>query len=100
MAEGNSSKDIPRGLISRRGLPPGRGARLPSIGKPRDLTLGGVPKKVFTPTIPARRDKSTEKSEVKVESAKEGKERSEKARGRGPTRTLSKLWTICLEMIS
>lgn len=35
--------------------------RLPSIGKPRDLTLGGVPKKVFTPTIPARRDKSAEK---------------------------------------
>lgn len=35
--------------------------RLPSIGKPRDLTLGGVPKKVFTPNIPARRDKSAEK---------------------------------------
>lgn len=35
--------------------------RLPSIGKPRDLTLGGVPKKVFTPKIPIRRDKSAEK---------------------------------------
>jgi len=31
--------------------------RLPSIRGPRDLTLGGVQKKVFTPNIPARRAK-------------------------------------------
>ena len=31
--------------------------RLPSIRGPRDLTLGGIPKKVFTPNIPSRRVK-------------------------------------------
>lgn len=32
--------------------------RLPSLRGPRDLTLGGVPKKVFAPNIPVRKDKS------------------------------------------
>ena len=32
--------------------------RLPSIRGPRDLTLGGVQKKVFTPNIPTRRVKT------------------------------------------
>jgi DNA-directed RNA polymerase III subunit RPC4 len=33
---------------------------LPSIRTPRDLTLGGIPKKTFTPNIPARREKKEE----------------------------------------
>lgn len=38
--------------------------RLPSIKGPRDLTLGGIPKKVFTPKIPVRK---TEQKLVKLE---------------------------------
>ena len=32
--------------------------RLPSLRGPRDLTLGGIPKKVFAPNIPVRKEKS------------------------------------------
>ncbi|XP_052818034.1 DNA-directed RNA polymerase III subunit RPC4-like [Mya arenaria] len=57
MASGDKNPQLPRGLIGRTGTPSGKGARLPSIRGPRDLTLGGVQKKVFTPTIPVRRAK-------------------------------------------
>ncbi|KAL3875731.1 hypothetical protein ACJMK2_033652 [Sinanodonta woodiana] len=62
MASGEDrvSSQLPRGLIGRKGVPTMKGARLPSLRGPRDLTLGGIPKKVFTPIIPARREKSKE----------------------------------------
>lgn len=60
MASGDDPPKLPRGLIGRTGTPSGKGARLPSIRGPRDLTLGGVQKKVFTPNIPARRSKPSE----------------------------------------
>lgn len=60
MASGGDSPQLPRGLIGRTGAPSGKGARLPSIRGPRDLTLGGVQKKVFVPNIPARRSKQNE----------------------------------------
>ncbi|CAG2248734.1 CSNK1D [Mytilus edulis] len=54
-------------IIEWLGTPLGKGARLPSLKGPRDLTLGGIPKKVFAPTIPARKpaeqkDKKTDQS--------------------------------------
>ncbi|KAK3611051.1 hypothetical protein CHS0354_000367 [Potamilus streckersoni] len=62
MASGEDkvSSQLPRGLIGRKGVPTVKGTRLPSLRGPRDLTLGGIPKKVFTPNIPARREKSKE----------------------------------------
>ncbi|XP_060063518.1 DNA-directed RNA polymerase III subunit RPC4-like [Ylistrum balloti] len=66
--------DLPRGLIGRTGVPTGRGSRLPSLKGPRDLTLGGVPKKVFIPTIPAARRDKTKDSHIQDEGTKkEGK---------------------------
>ncbi|XP_045211717.2 DNA-directed RNA polymerase III subunit RPC4-like [Mercenaria mercenaria] len=58
MASDGDPPQLPRGLIGRTGAPSGKGARLPSIRGPRDLTLGGVQKKVFVPNIPARRVKN------------------------------------------
>ncbi|KAI8522223.1 DNA-directed RNA polymerase III subunit RPC4 [Branchiostoma belcheri] len=46
----------PSPLVSRRGR--GTPRRLPSIRSPRDLTLGGVPKKTFTPNIPVRKERN------------------------------------------
>ncbi|WAQ97572.1 RPC4-like protein [Mya arenaria] len=40
MASGDKNPQLPRGLIGRTGTPSGKGARLPSIRGPRDLTLG------------------------------------------------------------
>ncbi|XP_060573277.1 DNA-directed RNA polymerase III subunit RPC4-like [Ruditapes philippinarum] len=60
MASGGDNPQLPRGLIGRTGTPSGKGTRLPSIKGPRDLTLGGVQKKVFVPNIPARRNKPSE----------------------------------------
>lgn len=61
---GNSSKDgedskilIPTSRRSNKPTTSTPSDRLPSLKPKRDLTLGGVPKKVFTPTIPARRTK-------------------------------------------
>ncbi|GIY60148.1 hypothetical protein CDAR_39101 [Caerostris darwini] len=51
--------NLPRGAIGLRGLPVSRNARLPSIRSPRDLTLGTQPKRIFTPNIPARREKKS-----------------------------------------
>lgn len=62
MASGGDNPQLPRGLIGRTGTPSGKGTRLPSIKGPRDLTLGGVQKKVFVPNIPARRNKPSESS--------------------------------------
>lgn len=68
MAEGGrDTPDLPRGLIDRRGTPLGKGARLPSLKGPRDLTLGGIPKKVFTPTIPVRKPAEQKDKKVKSE---------------------------------
>lgn len=83
MADDNTpnSSDIPRGLINRTGTPIGRGSRyglifclysnsvqidvyfvhskndlffrLPSVRGHRDLTLGGVQRKVFAPNLAA-----------------------------------------------
>ncbi|XP_071129660.1 DNA-directed RNA polymerase III subunit RPC4-like [Mytilus edulis] len=91
MAEGRDTPDLPRGLIDRRGTPLGKGARLPSLKGPRDLTLGGIPKKVFAPTIPVRKpaeqkDKKTDQSKQdqgdvkpKVEKEKKGRFGKEKS---------------------
>ncbi|XP_035669959.1 DNA-directed RNA polymerase III subunit RPC4-like [Branchiostoma floridae] len=82
---GNATPSSP--LVARRG----RGAprRLPSIRSPRDLTLGGVPKKTFTPNIPVRKERnkngesSTSKPEQKGKSSKRGEERGRGRGGRG-----------------
>lgn len=67
-----------------------RPGRLPSFRGERDLTLGGArpgansdgsgvkPKKEFKPTIPARRNKAADSSQVKEESSAESN-----GRGRG-----------------
>ncbi|CAG0891133.1 unnamed protein product [Darwinula stevensoni] len=56
-----------RGALSRRGVPLTSSNRLPSFRPPRDLTLtpkvfsvspGTKPKRVFTPNLPSRRDRS------------------------------------------
>ena len=65
--------NIPRGLIGRRGTPAGKGARLPSIRAPRDLTLGGVRKKTFTPNLAARtvsRDKNKDDAKTEAQTVK------------------------------
>ena len=56
-----------RGAMHRRSVPLTSSNRLPSFRPPRDLTLssmalgvspGAKPKRVFTPNIPSRRDRS------------------------------------------
>ncbi|XP_076318061.1 RNA polymerase III subunit C53 [Tachypleus tridentatus] len=93
-AGSSSSSDItslPKGLLGRAGVPLGRGARLPSIRGPRDLTLGGIPKRVFTPNIPTRRDRSKD-ADQKTQSSRpsprggrreRGGDRGRGVRGRG-----------------
>lgn len=89
MSTPSKSADLPRGLIDRKGTPAGRSTRLPSIRGPRDLTLGGIPKKVFTPNIPSRRVKddstsSSPKSEDKSSHRRErNHSRNERGHGRG-----------------
>ncbi|XP_078492707.1 DNA-directed RNA polymerase III subunit RPC4 [Ciona intestinalis] len=61
-------------------------SRLPSLRGPRDLTLGGIKKKTFSPVIPVRKERI--KTEIKEEklSTKQPRikrERSNPARGRG-----------------
>ncbi|GAB6028155.1 hypothetical protein CHUAL_002365 [Chamberlinius hualienensis] len=55
-----SEDAIPRGLMSRGGDIVGQSARLPSLRMPRDLTLGGVPKRTFKPTFAAAQKPKTE----------------------------------------
>ncbi|XP_050391934.1 DNA-directed RNA polymerase III subunit RPC4 [Patella vulgata] len=87
----NNKPDLPKGLIGRKGATPGKAARLPSLKGPRDLTLGGVPKKVFTPNIPARRDKPKEEAttnkQVKQQAGHSRNRSNERGRGRGRGRT-------------
>ncbi|KAK7112153.1 DNA-directed RNA polymerase III subunit RPC4-like [Littorina saxatilis] len=78
--------DLPRGLIDRRGAPAGKGARLPSLRGPRDLTLGGVKKKVFAPNIPVHREKSATREESRDQTdgnQRGGKHKDKRGRGRG-----------------
>ncbi|XP_046352762.1 DNA-directed RNA polymerase III subunit RPC4-like [Haliotis rufescens] len=93
MSDDSKNQGLPRGLIGRRGAPTGKAARLPSLRGPRDLTLGGVPKKVFTPNIPSRRDKPKEddsggappkpQSATKESGRSRGRGGRERGRGRG-----------------
>lgn len=81
MAEGRDTPDLPRGLIDRRGTPIGKGTRLPSIRGPRDLTLGGIPKKIFTPNIPVRKpaeqkEEKQQKEKDKVQAAEQNETKS------------------------
>lgn len=89
MSQKNTEElSLPRGLINRTGSATGRGARLPSLRSPRDLTLGGIQKKTFTPNIPARRERkdgagsSTSVSQGKKDSTK-GQNFRPSGRGRG-----------------
>ncbi|XP_052834451.1 DNA-directed RNA polymerase III subunit RPC4 isoform X2 [Octopus bimaculoides] len=92
MSVPSKSTDLPRGLIDRKGTPAGRNTRLPSIRGPRDLTLGGIPKKVFMPNIPSRRSKEdTSSTNLKPESQQQSPKldrhsRHERDRGRGRNR--------------
>ncbi|XP_067672829.1 DNA-directed RNA polymerase III subunit RPC4-like [Haliotis asinina] len=93
MSDDSKNQGLPRGLIGRRGAPTGKAARLPSLRGPRDLTLGGVPKKVFTPNIPSRRDKPKDddsgsgtpkhQSTAKDSGRSRGRGGRERGRGRG-----------------
>lgn len=75
-----------RGLIGRRPAPPLTPGRLPSI-RSRDLTLGGVKKKTFTPNIISRKIKEEPKEEVTVKKEKRERDRDRQrdshGRGRG-----------------
>ncbi|XP_004848353.1 DNA-directed RNA polymerase III subunit RPC4 isoform X1 [Heterocephalus glaber] len=71
-----------RGLIGRRpapSLPPGR---LPSM-RSRDLTLGGVKKKTFTPNIISRKIKEEPKEEATVKKEKRERDRDRQREGHG-----------------
>ncbi|XP_067933772.1 DNA-directed RNA polymerase III subunit RPC4-like [Watersipora subatra] len=53
-------ENIPRGLLGKGGTPISKTTRLTTVRQPRDLTLGGFHRKVYTPTIPVRpREKPT-----------------------------------------
>uniref|UniRef100_A0A2C9LL42 DNA-directed RNA polymerase III subunit RPC4 n=1 Tax=Biomphalaria glabrata TaxID=6526 RepID=A0A2C9LL42_BIOGL len=108
--EGTSNNsDIPRGLINRTGNPLSKGSRLPSVRGHRDLTLGGVQRKVFVPNLTAVK-KSLNKDDVKpnVASASltipdqhdtnkgKGKFKSDRGRGRGRGRGQAEDRTIQL----
>ncbi|XP_030057873.1 DNA-directed RNA polymerase III subunit RPC4 [Microcaecilia unicolor] len=98
MSDGGSSRDSgapggprssvtgTRGLIGRRPcnapITPGR---LPSI-RSRDLTLGGVKKKTFTPNIISRKIKEEPKQEISIKKEKDrerDRQRDGQGRGRG-----------------
>ncbi|XP_061328597.1 DNA-directed RNA polymerase III subunit RPC4 isoform X2 [Pezoporus flaviventris] len=72
-----------RGLLGRRpGAPPVTPGRLPSI-RSRDLTLGGVKKKTFTPNIISRKIKEEPREETSVKKEKKERERQRDGHGRG-----------------
>lgn len=87
--------NLPRGILGRHGMPIARGARLPSVRTPRDLTLGGgAQKRTFTPNIPVRKDKQNDTANIKNAARQDGKrnqrqrggnrgERGSRGRGRG-----------------
>ncbi|XP_057240565.1 DNA-directed RNA polymerase III subunit RPC4 [Malurus melanocephalus] len=94
MAEGGSGSSGSPGSL-RPGLPGARGVlgrrpaaptvspgRLPSI-RSRDLTLGGVKKKTFTPNIIVRKVKEEPREDVSVKKEKKERERQRDGQGRG-----------------
>ncbi|XP_005886272.1 PREDICTED: DNA-directed RNA polymerase III subunit RPC4-like [Myotis brandtii] len=70
-----------RGLIGQRLAPHLILGRLPSI-RSRDLTLGGVKKKTFTPNI-SRKIKEEPKEEVTIKKEKRGRDRDRQREGHG-----------------
>ncbi|NXL38922.1 RPC4 polymerase, partial [Glaucidium brasilianum] len=72
-----------RGLLGRRpAAPPLTPGRLPSI-RSRDLTLGGVKKKTFTPNIISRKIKEEPREDVTVKKEKKERERDRQRDGHG-----------------
>lgn len=72
-----------RGLLARRPpAPPISPGRLPSI-RSRDLTLGGVKKKTFTPNIISRKIKEEPREDVSVKKEKKERERQRDGHSRG-----------------
>uniref|UniRef100_A0A8B9UYF3 RNA polymerase III subunit D n=1 Tax=Anas zonorhyncha TaxID=75864 RepID=A0A8B9UYF3_9AVES len=71
-----------RGLLGRRPAPPLSPGRLPSI-RSRDLTLGGVKKKTFTPNIISRKIKEEPREDVTVKKEKKERERDRQRDGHG-----------------
>ncbi|NXB43194.1 RPC4 polymerase, partial [Leucopsar rothschildi] len=72
-----------RGVLGRRpAAPPLSPGRLPSI-RSRDLTLGGVKKKTFTPNIISRKIKEEPREDVTVKKEKKERERQRDGHGRG-----------------
>ncbi|XP_072491000.1 DNA-directed RNA polymerase III subunit RPC4 [Notamacropus eugenii] len=81
---GGSRPSLPgaRGLIGRRPAAPLTPGRLPSI-RSRDLTLGGVKKKTFTPNIISRKIKEEPKEEISVKKEKRERDRDRQRDGHG-----------------
>nr|XP_033804638.1 DNA-directed RNA polymerase III subunit RPC4 [Geotrypetes seraphini]XP_033804639.1 DNA-directed RNA polymerase III subunit RPC4 [Geotrypetes seraphini] len=80
-----SSATGTRGLVGRRPSTPITPGRLPSI-RSRDLTLGGVKKKTFTPNIISRKIKEEPKQEISIKKEKDrerDRQRDGQGRGRG-----------------
>ncbi|XP_029459669.1 DNA-directed RNA polymerase III subunit RPC4 isoform X2 [Rhinatrema bivittatum] len=71
-----------RGLIGRRPSTPITPGRLPSI-RSRDLTLGGIKKKTFTPNIISRKIKEEPKEEISIKKEKKDRERDRQRDGLG-----------------
>ncbi|KAM6106692.1 LOW QUALITY PROTEIN: DNA-directed RNA polymerase III subunit RPC4 [Pterocles gutturalis] len=72
-----------RGLLARRpAAPPLTPGRLPSI-RSRDLTLGGVKKKTFTPNIISRKIKEEPREDVSIKKEKKERERDRQRDGHG-----------------
>ncbi|XP_064896983.1 DNA-directed RNA polymerase III subunit RPC4 isoform X1 [Columba livia] len=72
-----------RGVLGRRPAgPPLTPGRLPSI-RSRDLTLGGVKKKTFTPNIISRKIKEEPKEDVSVKKEKKERDRDRQRDGHG-----------------
>uniref|UniRef100_A0A8C3KKF1 RNA polymerase III subunit D n=1 Tax=Calidris pygmaea TaxID=425635 RepID=A0A8C3KKF1_9CHAR len=72
-----------RGLLGRRpAAPPLTPGRLPSI-RSRDLTLGGVKKKTFTPNIISRKIKEEPREDVTVKKEKKERDRDRQRDGHG-----------------
>ncbi|KAF1491075.1 DNA-directed RNA polymerase III subunit RPC4, partial [Eudyptula minor novaehollandiae] len=72
-----------RGLLGRRSAaPPLTPGRLPSI-RSRDLTLGGVKKKTFTPNIISRKIKEEPREDVSIKKEKKERDRDRQRDGHG-----------------
>lgn len=71
-----------RGVLGRKTPAAVNTGRLPSI-RTRDLTLGGVKKKTFTPNIISRKAKEEQKADGFQKKEKKGRERENQRDGRG-----------------